>query len=337
MRVAERQGQIGEERLGLLGREDQRRPGVEACFKSAKKLELQVRLGRHCSSGRPCLSQPSPRLRHFPRCWPRSGYGHPIQPRQRQHHHSAREEGDMRELTLGDPRRSADRDADLVKALRRQETGAIEALIARHGDRVYRLAMRITGNRPDAEEVVQDVLWTVVRRIETFRGDAAIGSWLYRITANCAYTILRVRRARHQETWMNQGSVTVDEYVPAFQEWSACIEDPVLQLELRNVLIAAIDSLPEDYRAIVLLRDVEGLSPQDVSQITSLTIASVKTRTHRARLVLLKRLGDYLSDRLLSPSPTSPRCGDGRRGRREFGCGSVGVRSAEPHGADPSC
>jgi RNA polymerase sigma-70 factor (ECF subfamily) len=218
----------------------------------------------------------------------------------------------MTELMLVHPRRSADRDADLVEALRRQETGAIEALIPLYGDRVYRLAMRITGNRPDAEEVVQDVFWTVVRRIETFRGDAAFGSWLYRITANCAYTKLSVRRARHQKSWMDEGSVMLDEHVPAFQDWSARIEDPALQFELRNVLIAALDSLPEDYRAIVVLRDVEGLSPQDVSQVTGLSIGAVKTRTHRARLVLRKRLGEYLSDRPLSLAPPSPRRGEGR-------------------------
>jgi len=221
----------------------------------------------------------------------------------------------MRELMLGHPRESANCHADLVEALRRQETGAIEALITLYGDRVYRLAMRITGNRPDAEEVVQDVFWTVVRRIETFRGEAALSSWLYRITANCAYTKLRVRRARHQENWRDEGSVLIDEHVPPVQDWSGRIEDPALQFELRNVLIAALESLPEDYRAIVLLRDVEGLSPQDVSQITGLSIASVKTRTHRARLVLRKRLGEYFSDRPLSPSPPSPR-GDGQAGRR---------------------
>ena len=222
----------------------------------------------------------------------------------------------MRELTLGDARRSADREADLVEALRGQETGAIEALIALYGDRVYRLAMRITGNRPDAEEVVQDAFWTVVRRIDTFRGDAAFGSWLYRITANCAYTKLRVRRARHQESWIDEGSVMVDEHVPGFPDWSAHVEDPALQFELRNVLVAALDSLPEDYRAIVQLRDVEGLSPQDVSQITGLSVAVVKTRTHRARLVLRKGLGEYLSDRPLSLAPPLPRRGDGRAGRR---------------------
>src|SRR5262249_10311660 len=195
----------------------------------------------------------------------------------------------MRQLMLGDPRRSSDRDADLVDALRRQETGAMEALIARYGDRVHRLAMRITGSRPDAEEVVQDAILSVARKIDTFRGDATFGSWLYRITANCAYTKVR-GRARHQESRMGGGSVMVDEHAPEFQDRSARIEDPALQCELRNVLIAALESLPEDYRAIVLLRDVEGLSPPDVSQITGLSIAGVKTRTHRARLVLRKLL-----------------------------------------------
>src|SRR2546425_12363072 len=84
---------------------------------------------------------------------------------------------------------------NLVEALRRREPAATETLIAMYGDRTYRLAIRIMGNRSDAEEVVQDAFWTVVRRIDTFRGDAALGSWLYRITANCAYTKLRVRRS----------------------------------------------------------------------------------------------------------------------------------------------
>ena len=96
---------------------------------------------------------------------------------------------------------------------------------------------------------------------------------------------------------MNKGSVMVDGHAPEFQDWSARTEDPALTLELRNELIAALDSLPEDYRSIVVLRDVEGRSPQDVSQITGLSVAAVKTRTHRARVVLRKGLGEYLLDR----------------------------------------
>ena len=84
-----------------------------------------------------------------------------------------------------------DRDAELVERLRRQEPGAPEELIATYGDRVYRLAIRITGNEQDAEEVVQDALWTAARKIDTFKGESAFGSWVYRITANAAYQKLR--------------------------------------------------------------------------------------------------------------------------------------------------
>ena len=82
----------------------------------------------------------------------------------------------MKQLPLGDPRRRVDRDADLVETLRRQESGAMEALIARYRDRVYRLAVRITGSRLDAEEVVQDAVLSVVRKIDTFRGDATFAT-----------------------------------------------------------------------------------------------------------------------------------------------------------------
>src|SRR5262245_58563240 len=124
-------------------------------------------------------------------------------------------------FTLDDLRLTADRDADLVEGLRRQEASAIEALIALYGNGIYRLAVRITRNRSDAEEVVQDAFWTAVRRIETFRGDAPFSSWLYRITANCAYTKLRDRRARHQERWTDEGSVMVDGHAPECQDWFA--------------------------------------------------------------------------------------------------------------------
>ena len=92
-----------------------------------------------------------------------------------------------------------DRDAELVAALRRQDPTAPEALVTTFGDRVYRLAIRITGNEQDAEEVVQDALWTAARKIDTFKGESAFGSWLYRITANAAYQKLRSRQSKRQE------------------------------------------------------------------------------------------------------------------------------------------
>ena len=91
--------------------------------------------------------------------------------------------------------RRADRDLTLLEALRRREPTAAERLLTTYGERAYRLAVGITGNGPDAEEVVQDALWSVVRKINTFRGESAFGSWLYRIVANAAYQKLRGRQA----------------------------------------------------------------------------------------------------------------------------------------------
>ena len=117
------------------------------------------------------------------------------------------------------PRGSArvDRDAALVERLRRQDPGAAEGLVATYGDRVYRLAIRITGNEQDAEEVVQDALWTAARKIDSFKGESAFGSWLYRITANAAYQKLRGRQGkRHEVSW--------DDLLPTFDEQGHHVE-----------------------------------------------------------------------------------------------------------------
>jgi len=89
----------------------------------------------------------------------------------------------------------ADRDRALLGALRRHESTAAERLVTTYGQRAYRLAASITGNEQDAEEVVHDAFWSVVQKIDTFRGESAFGSWLYRIVANAAYQKLRGRQA----------------------------------------------------------------------------------------------------------------------------------------------
>ena len=91
-------------------------------------------------------------------------------------------------------RKPIDPDAALVQRLRRREEAAVTALVVAHGDRVHRLAIRLTGNSSDAEEVMQDAFWSATRRIDSFRGTAAFLSWLYRITLDSAYQKLRGRR-----------------------------------------------------------------------------------------------------------------------------------------------
>jgi RNA polymerase sigma-70 factor, ECF subfamily len=195
-------------------------------------------------------------------------------------------------------RRRADRDLDLLEALRGQEPTAAERLVSTYGDRAYRLAIRITGNGQDAEEVVQDALLTVVRKIETFRGDSAFGSWLYRIVANAAYQKLRSRPGRRRELSLEEVLPLFDEagrHAAPMTDWSPCVDDPSVQTELRAALRSAIDELPAVYRAMVVLRDIEGRSNQEIADALGLNVPVVKSRVHRARLFLRKRLGDTLA------------------------------------------
>jgi RNA polymerase sigma factor (sigma-70 family) len=130
------------------------------------------------------------------------------------------------------PQRAIDPDAALVAQLRGGDTGAAEALVGAFGDRVYRLAMRITGNASDAEEVVQDTLWTASRKINTFRGAAAFSSWVYRITANAAYQKLRGRRSRRNDVSWEDLAPSFDErgqHVEVPVDWSRRLKDPAIE------------------------------------------------------------------------------------------------------------
>ena len=190
-----------------------------------------------------------------------------------------------------------DRDAELVAALRRQDPTASEALVTTFGDRVYRLAIRITGNEQDAEEVVQDALWTAARKIDTFKGESAFGSWIYRITANAAYQKLRTRRQKSAEIAMDDVLPSLDgdgRHFEPMDDWPNRVDEQALQGELRDVLQRAIDGLPADYRTALVLHDVEGLSNPDIAEALNISLPAVKSRVHRSRLFVRKQLADYL-------------------------------------------
>jgi RNA polymerase sigma-70 factor (ECF subfamily) len=184
-----------------------------------------------------------------------------------------------------------DPDHELVTALRRRDPTAAETLLAAYGDRAYRLAVRITGNEHDAEEAVQDAFWSVVCKIDTFRGDAAFRSWVYRIVSNAAYEKI------HRRPLLD---ISLDEVLPSFDhdgrhasvitDWSPSINDPAVETELRAVLNSAVSELPAHYRAVMVLRDVEGLSMAEVADALAISIPTAKTRAHRARLLVRQRL-----------------------------------------------
>lgn len=195
------------------------------------------------------------------------------------------------------PRKAIDPDAALVEQMRRGEAGAVESLVVAYGDRVYRLAIRITGNASDAEEVVQDTLLAASRKIDTFRGTAAFGSWVYRITANAAYQKLRAKRSKRSEvSWQDLAPSFDDkgQHTEVTVDWSKRPKDPAVEGELRSVLCGAIDELPVNYRTPFLLHDVEGLSNPEIAETLHLKLGTVKSRVHRARLFLQKRVADYV-------------------------------------------
>jgi RNA polymerase sigma-70 factor, ECF subfamily len=190
-----------------------------------------------------------------------------------------------------------DADAELVDALRREEPDAAERLVERYGDRVYRLAMRITGLNEDAEEAAQDALWTVARKIHMFKGESAFGSWIYRITANAAYQKLRTRRQKSAEIAIEDVLPSLDgdgRHFEPMDDWSNRVDEQALQGELRQVLQRAIDGLPADYRTALVLHDVEGLSNPDIAGALNISLPAVKSRVHRSRLFVRKQLADYL-------------------------------------------
>jgi RNA polymerase sigma-70 factor (ECF subfamily) len=190
-----------------------------------------------------------------------------------------------------------DADAELVEALRREEPDAADRLVERYGDRVYRLAMRITGLNEDAEEAAQDALWTAARKIQMFKGESAFGSWIYRITANAAYQKLRTRRQKSAEIAMDDVLPSLDgdgRHFEPMDDWSNRVDEQALQGELRDVLQRAIDGLPADYRTALVLHDVEGLSNPDIAEALNISLPAVKSRVHRSRLFVRKQLADYL-------------------------------------------
>jgi RNA polymerase sigma-70 factor (ECF subfamily) len=198
-------------------------------------------------------------------------------------------------------------DVDLLASLSRGEVGALKALAERYGSMIYRLAFGVTRNQADAEEVLQDVLLTLSRKSGSFEGRSALGSWIYRITTNAA---LNKRRGKRPEL-----ETSLEELLPTFKadghragdrtyilaDWSQNPEEELLSAERRRVLERAIDRLPDHYRAVLVLRDVEELTNEEVAALLDESVSSVKSRLHRARMVLREEL-----TRVFAGSPVSP-------------------------------
>ena len=188
-------------------------------------------------------------------------------------------------------------DQKLVQALQRGEPGAVEALLDRYGGWIYRVARRLLNDPRDVEEVTQDVLLAVVRKAQTFKGEAAFSSWLYRIAVNAAYQRLRAKRARPEVSLEPFLRVFDDEgrYIEPVVDWSSKLNDPAVAEETRAAIERSLSRLPEEYRVVIQLHDVEELPNEEVAATLGLTVAAVKSRVHRARLFLRQELAHLFS------------------------------------------
>src|ERR671912_1435204 len=186
-------------------------------------------------------------------------------------------------------------ETELIGRMQAGDATAVAELSSTYGPRIHQLAFRYLKNWEDAEEVAQDVLLKVHRKIALFRGDAALSSWIYRITFNTAMSRLRTSRfSRPHE--VQAVDITTENGEVAPQEpadWSSLADDHVLRGQMRTSLIEALTHLPEVYRTPVILRDIQGLSTEEASAVLKVKPQTLKSRLHRGRLILREHMGEF--------------------------------------------
>ena len=174
------------------------------------------------------------------------------------------------------------RDEDLVRRYLSGDRAAFAALVERHERRVYNLALRMTGREEDARDATQDAFLTVLRKLSSFRGEAAFTTWLHRVTVNACYDLLRKRQ---RAPLLERG---VDD-LPAVEPPPAPdpADDSSLSIDVRRALM----QVPEDFRAVMILHDVHDLRQEEVAAILGVAVGTVKSRLHRGRVALARAMG----------------------------------------------
>lgn len=181
---------------------------------------------------------------------------------------------------------------------------ALEQLLSREAPRVYSLARRLLGNDADAEDVTQEVMLQVLRKLDSFRGEASFTTWLHRVTVNAALSYRRQRAARDKHRARQPlddlgGESPLPEQTAAVpvRRWAAPPDQQALDRETHERIEAAIAGLPEKYRDVYVLADVEGLPNAEIGALLELELAAVKSRLHRARLMARQALAPYFEDK----------------------------------------
>jgi RNA polymerase sigma-70 factor (ECF subfamily) len=189
----------------------------------------------------------------------------------------------------------SDDDTELVQAINAGHTDRFPELVKRYEQKLYNFGRRMCRDESEAEDLVQDTFLNVFRYLKDFRYETKFKNWLYRVAANTAFKKHRRSRLAHDtelalEEVIEREQIAASAEVP---EWARMPLEHLLNEELLEILHQAIWSLPEKYRIVVILRDIEEFSTEDTAQIISISPANVKVRLHRARLFLRDKLKGY--------------------------------------------
>ena len=192
----------------------------------------------------------------------------------------------------------SDLERALIRRLRDRDEHAFRELLELHRDRVFNITYRMLGNRSEAEDVSQEVFITVFKTIDSFREESKFSTWLYRVAVNHTKNRIKYLARRHErdrdeldETSSQQNGAVNGAPVRAAQPDKA-----LASAQMEALLQEAIEALDEDQRAVVILRDVEDLSIEEICEITGLPDGTVKSRLHRARLVLRKKMQRHVEE-----------------------------------------
>ena len=201
-------------------------------------------------------------------------------------------------MSFSQPKQDRKNEEALVLDFQNGNLKAYDKIVKIYQKKIYSLSFNLTRNQMDAQDVTQEVLLTLFRKIKLFQGKSAFSSWVYRITVNASYMRLRSKK--------KEPNVSIDELMPSFnssgfqqekiQDWSEDTQSLIFNNETRDEINKAVNLLPEKEKVVFLLRDVEGLSTEKTGEVLDLTVPAVKSRLHRARLFLRKKLSNYFEE-----------------------------------------
>jgi RNA polymerase sigma-70 factor (ECF subfamily) len=177
---------------------------------------------------------------------------------------------------------AGDRDEDLVRRFLSGDRGAFAVLVERHERRVYNLALRMTGREEDARDAAQEAFLTALRKLSSFRGEAAFTTWMHRVTVNACYDLLRKRQRQPLLGRPGDDDLPRPEPPPAPDH----ADDAAMSIDVRRALL----EVPEDFRAVMILHDVQDLPQEEVAAILGIPVGTVKSRLHRGRVALVRAL-----------------------------------------------